>query len=99
MLVTTEASVNVPADHDPRSHSLDRVEQFAATDVLHAARVQVEGAVAMVDRGLMRYQDVDAVGYRRVDPFQFGGPLHERPPEELVGPRRCPHGDMSIRAA
>jgi hypothetical protein len=35
MLDPTEAPVNVPADHDPRSNSLDRHEQFSAADVLH----------------------------------------------------------------
>src|SRR3954447_17542563 len=62
MLVTAEASVNMSTDHNRQSHSLDRIEQLAATNVLHAARVQLERPVAAVDRRLMRYQDVDAVG-------------------------------------
>src|ERR1700680_3981988 len=35
MLVATEASVNMPTDHDPRANSLDRHEQLSAADVLH----------------------------------------------------------------
>jgi hypothetical protein len=27
--------VNVPADYDPRPDSVDRIEQFAAADMLH----------------------------------------------------------------
>jgi hypothetical protein len=49
MLVTAEASVNMPTDHDLRSDSLDRIEQFAAADVPNATGVRVEGAVAVVD--------------------------------------------------
>ena len=36
MLVVTEASVNMPTDHDLRSDSLDRIEQFATTYMLDA---------------------------------------------------------------
>jgi hypothetical protein len=35
MLVATEASVNMPTDHDPRANSLDRHEELSAADVLH----------------------------------------------------------------
>ena len=45
MLVTAVASVNMSTDHEPWSHSLDRIEQLAASDVFDAARVQVERAV------------------------------------------------------
>jgi hypothetical protein len=67
MLKPTEAPVNVPADHNPRPDSLGRIEQFAATYVLDATSVQVERPVGVVERRLMRHQDVDAVWDRRVD--------------------------------
>jgi len=44
-----------------RPDPLDRIEQFAAADVLDAARVQVEGAVAVIEGRLMRHQDIDNV--------------------------------------
>src|SRR5262249_11234015 len=98
MLVAAEASVNMPTDHDLRSDPLDRIKEFAATDVLHAARVQVEGAVAVIDRRLMRYKDVDTVGDGRVDSLELARPLHERPAHERVGPGRRPHGHFATRA-
>jgi len=68
MLVSTEASMNMSADHEPRSHSLDRVEQLAAPDVLDAASVKIERAVAVTQRRLMRHEDVDAFRKPRTPP-------------------------------
>ena len=42
MLEPTEASMNVSADDDPRPDFLDRIEQFAAADVIDPASVQIE---------------------------------------------------------
>lgn len=53
MRVTAQASVNTPTDQDLRSGLLDRIEQFPAADMLDAASVQVESAVAVVERRLM----------------------------------------------
>jgi len=36
MLIPTEAAVNVSADHDPRPDSLDRIEEFAAPNMIDA---------------------------------------------------------------
>jgi hypothetical protein len=91
MIVATETTVHVPTDHEPRSGYLDRVEQFPTPDVLDAAGVQLERAVPVVERRLMRYQNVDAVRDRRIDRLEFARPFHERPAQELVGPRRCPY--------
>ena len=84
MLETTVASVNMSADHEPRLNSLDRVEQLAASDVFDAARVQVERTVAVIQRRLMRHQNVRAFRDRRVDGLKLARLLHERPAHELV---------------
>src|SRR5262245_3123191 len=71
MLETTVASVNMSADYEPRPHSLDRVEQLAASNMLDAAGVQVERAVPVVQRRLMRHQNVGAFRNRSVDGLEL----------------------------
>src|SRR5262249_44990409 len=84
MLETTVATVNMSTDHEPRSNALDRVQQFAASNVLDAASVKVERAVPIVQRWLMRHEDVDAFRNCRVHGLELAPFLHERPAHEPV---------------
>lgn len=73
MSVAAEAPVNMSTHHDPRPHSLDRVQQLAASNVLDAASVKVERAVPVVQRRLMRHEDVDAFRNCRVHRLELVG--------------------------
>ena len=84
VFIAAEAPVHMSTDHDPRPHSLDRVQQLAASNVLDAASVKVERAVPVVQRRLMRHEDVDAFRNCRVHRLELARFLHERPAHEPV---------------